>query len=491
MNLSTLAEQNPWWADPSAIDRDFHVQRYEASNIKWGPRLASFIKFDRPRIYLLRGPRQVGKTTLLKLRVRELLRSGSEPRNVMYFTCDLLRTADDLAEVLRTYLDLSRRREPSPTVIMIDEVSTVPDWERAVKHMFDTGALSNATMVLTGSHCLELKTSVERLPGRTGEGDGPLNLTLMPMKFPEYIETVRPDIFGRTAFLHLRREERSRIVDALFRGSIDEESRDEFLIHQNELQALFDDYLLTGGLMWPIGHFFDRGRIDPTVYELYIRSLLGDLARWGYREDIAKQVVRSLITRMTTRTSLNAIAKDNELGSHNTVSSYLRALEDSFTVNAFFKLELDDRKANYRGERKLYFTDPFLYHAFRGWTAAQDYFELARRTVADPVEKSKLVEMVVADHLIRYDYGRRPSDVYDHRDSVLFWKKAGSDKEVDFVMSADRALEPLEVKYRNRVEVRNRGNFSPFGRGLTLSKDEFISDGQYAAVPVEYFLLLI
>ncbi len=67
MDFARLAEQNPWWREPGAVERDFHVRAFASSPVRWEPREAGAFSFDADTIYTLRGPRQVGKTTLLKL----------------------------------------------------------------------------------------------------------------------------------------------------------------------------------------------------------------------------------------------------------------------------------------------------------------------------------------------------------------------------------------------------------------------------------------
>ena len=43
---------------------------------KWYPALRHYISLDKDVIYTIRGPRQVGKTTLLKIIIKELINSN-------------------------------------------------------------------------------------------------------------------------------------------------------------------------------------------------------------------------------------------------------------------------------------------------------------------------------------------------------------------------------------------------------------------------------
>ena len=72
MSVSDLIEYNPWWKDKSAIDDDPQIKIWKESKLKWSPRLRyTFHAGDY--VYSLRGPRQVGKTTLVKLEIRQVL----------------------------------------------------------------------------------------------------------------------------------------------------------------------------------------------------------------------------------------------------------------------------------------------------------------------------------------------------------------------------------------------------------------------------------
>ena len=53
---------------------------------------------------------------------------------------------------------------------MLDEITAVKDWTRAVKYLVDAGALENIYLLLTGSSTVEIKRGYERMPGRRGHG---------------------------------------------------------------------------------------------------------------------------------------------------------------------------------------------------------------------------------------------------------------------------------------------------------------------------------
>jgi predicted AAA+ superfamily ATPase len=118
-----LARFNKWWFG-DFLPTDPEITKYGESRFKWEPRtIKTFC--DKDCIFTLRGPRRVGKTTLLKLITSHLLENGKlteselleeecpidvapvPPKNVFYFPCDYLdikpfKGEDDLPIVIQT-----------------------------------------------------------------------------------------------------------------------------------------------------------------------------------------------------------------------------------------------------------------------------------------------------------------------------------------------------------------------------------------------------
>ncbi len=99
----------------------------------------------------------------------------------------------ELANILECYLQNARKTLPKQRLyLFIDEVSSVKDWQKGIKHLWDMGLLENCSVILTGSHSLDIRNASERLPGRRGSVKDVLDKILLPMKFTEYVETKKP-----------------------------------------------------------------------------------------------------------------------------------------------------------------------------------------------------------------------------------------------------------------------------------------------------------
>src|SRR3989338_8905104 len=168
MDIQTLQKQNPWWENPQRIGEDIKLKELEKFDIIWSPRILKHIDFEKNAVYSIRGPRQIGKTTTIKIVIKNLLKTKN-PSNILYFACDNLKDNIQLQELLETYYDWARSQNKERVYIFLDEISYVKEWQRAIKHFIDAKGSNNITMALTGSHILDLKKSTNRLPGRVGE----------------------------------------------------------------------------------------------------------------------------------------------------------------------------------------------------------------------------------------------------------------------------------------------------------------------------------
>ncbi len=96
-----LLLQNPWWRDKNAIASDEKIEE------AMGKQPIISYDFLQESNAIILGPRQVGKTTMLKFFARDLLQKGINPRNVVYFSCEPLRAKEDVINLLNTLEKIS------------------------------------------------------------------------------------------------------------------------------------------------------------------------------------------------------------------------------------------------------------------------------------------------------------------------------------------------------------------------------------------------
>ncbi|TSC87882.1 MAG: hypothetical protein G01um10147_385 [Microgenomates group bacterium Gr01-1014_7] len=116
---------------------------------------------DKPEISVLLGPRQAGKTTLIK-RLQEELNTQNQPS--LFLNLDIIEDRQFFTSQ-HTLLDFIEKKAGKKAYVFIDEISRLENAGLFLKGLYDLQ--SNHKFVVTGSGSLELKEEViEPLTGR-------------------------------------------------------------------------------------------------------------------------------------------------------------------------------------------------------------------------------------------------------------------------------------------------------------------------------------
>jgi predicted AAA+ superfamily ATPase len=133
IRIGDIVAQNPWWRHGEAFVRyDPNLQRTQP--IFFDRRV---IELKRGGIYILRGPRQVGKTTYLKETIRKLIGGGIPPKNILYLSLDSFASRKEMRNGIESFLDLTR--DASERFIFLDEITSIRDWNLELKRLADQG----------------------------------------------------------------------------------------------------------------------------------------------------------------------------------------------------------------------------------------------------------------------------------------------------------------------------------------------------------------
>ncbi|MGB9703716.1 MAG: AAA family ATPase, partial [Candidatus Micrarchaeales archaeon] len=151
MELEALIKQNPWWIGEKEIENDEDIKKWREGKIKWIPSLLEEINIKPYSLHFIFGPRQVGKTTLLKLLIKNLLEEGIEKERIFYFRCDKLANYKELDEVLKAYFEFRETKNISSSFIFLDEITFPTEWFRTIKYYIDVGEFRKDVLILTGS----------------------------------------------------------------------------------------------------------------------------------------------------------------------------------------------------------------------------------------------------------------------------------------------------------------------------------------------------
>jgi len=453
VDLSIL---NPWWKGKEYIKEDKHIKDFEEKEYKWRPELLNQLKLLPNNIYGLRGPRQVGKTTLIKLIIKKLLEKKADEKSIFFWNCDELIDFRELSSVMKEYLEFAKINQVQEKHIFLDEVSRIKDWQRTIKSLSDSGELKDCCLMITGSNTLDIKYGLERLPGRTGKSGK--DFFLLPLNFFEYISLIKPEIASKI-----------KKVKSISVKEINEKI-EGVRIFDFELKVLFNQYLITGGFPLVINEFFSNKKIPDYAYEIYAKWIIGDIVKWGKQEKILMQLIRAIISKQSSAISWDSLAKESEIKSHKTVSTYVEDLENMFALIVLYFLELNKKIPDYNKNKKLYFSDPFIYHVFN-----------KKINFKDNEITPHLIESAVISNLARLPGENMPYQIY-------YWKNK---KEVDALIKIKEDIFPFEVKYQEKISKQDYEGLYHFNKGILITKKDLIKGEKYSAIPAHLLLAML
>jgi hypothetical protein len=221
---------------------------------------------------------------------------------------------------------------------------------------------------------------------------------------------------------------------------------------------------------------------------MFVELVTKDVMRQGKSERIMQQILTAILKKIGSRYDFKSIGKETEEGvSHPTVIDYLQLLEDNFLIHVLYSYDFSKKALKPRGDKKISFTDPFIFHAFNSWLHGRPGYELSEDFLTNEVNRSVLVEGVTQNLLAR------TKEVPVLRPANRFtWFYYDVRRELDFVYRRENGKYlGIEVKYKPRVFFKDIPSVDPLKEYILLSVDEFESDGTKMIVPASIFLSLL
>lgn len=468
MELFRLREQNPYWENPQNIEKDFHIKTLSTLPFEIINPVENKIDLFEDGIFIIRGPRQIGKTTLLKRKIKGLLNKGINSNRILYFAFDFggLNNEQDVLDLIKTYLGWIRKEQEERVWIFLDEVTYTPGWAIGLKVAYDQGLLQKVTIIATGSSALDLKKGGERLPGRRGKAEEMRGLSMLPIDFRTYLGLSLKKRLPSCASFQL--EELFSLAQ-------------EISLYGKEIQQLLDDYLLVGGYPLSINQYFQKSAVESSVYNTYLQAILGDLAKIGKRESFFRQLSSAIISKKFEPIDWQTIAQITTIGSHSTVQSYIEDLTYLFILNVLYQVKtLGKTTISFRKRRKVYFVDPFIFHTIHSWCSGSlQPYDYASRWLENFDNKAKLAESILISIL--------KQKFLFH----AFWRNRG---EIDFIGFEEKKPQiNVEVKYQSHIVSENKKSLKKTNGGILLSKNtlHFDRENNILIIPLSYFLAMI
>jgi predicted AAA+ superfamily ATPase len=312
-------QYNPWWEES-----------FQNKNVK--PRekyLVELRKYlDFKQIIILTGLRRVGKTTLMKLIIEELIAKGIESKHILYVSLDdYLLCKNNIIEIVNEFRKVHKIKFEDKIYLFLDEVTYKEDFHVQLKNIYDS---QNTKLFVASSSASMLRDKKASLTGRA------ITLEIKPLDLEEY----------------------------LFFNGITIKERDRQLY-----KSYFIEYCRVGGL--------PENVLNPN--REYLMNLVDDIIQ----KDITAfhgiknhQIVRDYFTLLMERSgkqlSINKIGKILGI-SPDTSKRYLSYFESTYLVHLLPRWGKTNQKL--LSPKKIYASDLGIKYMFMGERDLGSYFE--------------------------------------------------------------------------------------------------------------------
>lgn len=482
--IDDLRRMNPWWQSQPMRPLP-KTRRHLVRTIR--RQLDAMLA----PIVVVRGPRQIGKTTAQMQVLSDLLAEGVRPRDIFRVQCDelpelmkvsepILRLTDwyeqsILQESLNQAAHAGRR-----TFLFFDEVQNLPGWAPQLKSLVDNSATQ---VVVTGSSALRIELGRDSLAGRIKTIDaGVLSLTeIAAFHGLSLTEPFLPD----NGLKSLTRPEFWRDLAAHAQA------------HENEVRIAFSHFSERGG--YPLVH--QRSDLDWSVLadqlnETVIKRVIQHDLRVGERgrkrdAPLLEEVFRLACRYVGQAPAAATLAREAQrvlsanVGPQR-ITQYLRFLGDTLLLRLVPPLEI--RLKRQRGGPKICLAD----HGLRAsW--------LQELVPLDPEELLKEVHLTtLAGRIAESVAGMLLLTISDL--DVAYLPERSGEPEVDFILTIGTRRIPLEVKYQRRVDelrdteglrtfLEKAANNAPFGL-LVTQIPLTLRDPRIIVLPLSALMLL-
>jgi predicted AAA+ superfamily ATPase len=432
-----------WWRDPAGWEAtDPDLTRIRGARLRYQP--GSLDRIAPDGLYVLRGPRRVGKTVNIKLTIAKLIREQVNPRRILHYACDGLAPRE-LLQLVRVGRDQATAGISEPRYWFLDEITAVSGWATQLKWLRDNTDLRHDCVVLTGSSARDLIESLDQLAGRRGAASHPDRL-LLPISFRTFCQQfqdglpdpapVRPqDLLLPTT---------DRVVAEL----------EPWL---DQLASLWEVYCQCGGFPEAVESQLVRSSIDEQTTNAAWGVVISAVNRSQLSDTQTLTLLHELSKRLSSRLNLSDLARDLHASDQKFVDRRLQDLTDNYLVWPCYQRG-NNNLPLLRSQTKYYFTDPLFAHLA----------SLRSNGILSPPDTSHLTEQQLGLHLIRAVADADPTTYADY--AQVMYLVTATRKEVDFVGPALGSL-GLESKYTDSgLESESVTLRAAVGQGVMASR---------------------
>ncbi|HET53660.1 MAG TPA: ATP-binding protein [Ignavibacteria bacterium] len=308
---------NPWWEEeyrPDLIKREKFLNIFRASE-------------KRKEILIITGLRRVGKSSLIKLFIKELV-ERVEPKKILYVSLDSISIEKySVHEIVREFRKLHQLKRNEKIYLFFDEAAYRKNINQELKSLYDN---ENVKIYVSSSSATILRDKNALLTGRT-----------------KIVEVLPLDFFEFLMFKNLSAKK-----------------SEEYLT-----EKFFEEFMMKGGIPeFILSDNFEYldNLVDAIIYK--------DIAFYHGVKDLSslKEFFRLLMERSGKQASLNKIS--NVLGiSSETAKRYFEYFQNTYLIYAIERCgKLNERL---RAPKKVYAADLGIKNLVTGFRDKGAIFE--------------------------------------------------------------------------------------------------------------------
>jgi predicted AAA+ superfamily ATPase len=461
-----LARTNPWWWKTDWARQDPDLRAVSETGLEYrSPCLDDLVAGG---LYILRGPRRVGKTVAVKQTIEDLVKQGLPGSAVVRIAADAW-DASDLRTVVQNTA-LPPLPPGTPRWWLLDEVTAARgDWASQIKWLRDNDPdFALATVVLTGSNAHGLTEAAGVLAGRRGRVSHS-DRTLLPLGFRTFSRLLKP---------HLPEVPALRLDGLRTRKGA--KAFGELLPWLDELVVAWELYLNYGGFPVAVA----AARSGTQVPGWFVDDVFNVLFRDAFAASQLSQTATAALAERLMQ-SISAPANISKIGvdldlSHDVVARHINYLRDSYLVWQCPQKAERTWTARERAQDKVYAIDPLIARLAH-----------LRNPARSDIDLTVLAEMQTGLALHRRSYMEGANWA---QDVFLFYQRTPARKEIDFVAEplAGAAVEAKYIesgRWRGEAATVNASGY----KGLLITRNVLDTNDETGAwaVPAGIFNYLV
>ncbi len=368
----------------------------------YGDKLDLWMQTDE--VVVVKGIRRGGKSTLMINRIKHLLSTGVDVKNILFVNLEDPRfinhldvtLLEQIKSVYLEYLD-----PDSKPYLFLDEIQNVPSWEKWVNKEYE---LKSSWIMLSGSNSSLLSSEIaSALSGRY------VSVDVYPLSFSEYID---------------------------FKG-IKVTSKLELVNGKIELQRAFELYMKQGA--FPKTLEYDATQIRELLVSYKDSILLKDIvARYKLKEfGTLEEIAAFLLSNTGIVQSITKIKNHFQI-SYDMAKSYVEYLRKAYMLFEVPKFDYSLRKQNVN-DKKYYSIDLGLSNILR---------------VPNLQHRGSNLETIVFLELLRRGY-------------KIYYYKTTQGWECDFVLEKEQKITALiQVTLSLKEKTTRQRELRPFAKTI-------------------------